>query len=297
MYYIRISHLISSEEKIYAITIFLQQPTKRSLKSMMINLLVILLVGLLLPLVAVAQRPNVILIFADDIGFGDLECYGHPYSETPNLCRLAREGTRFENFYVTGNVCPHSRSGLLTSRNPSWFPNYTPDYGFRGTETIYNMLDDAGYQTGHIGKWNIGIDPDNEHNEYGIDYYRGTGSQSEDPFGREGKRFSTAIDFLENNAREPFYLNMWIYATHTPIKPSEQFLDRYRNLDIDYSKFGGSLDGVSEDRIRKYLADLWSLDLNVGRLLDKLDELGIADNTLIAFTSDNGPEEGWGKFE
>lgn len=256
-----------------------------------------LLVAWLLPFLSLAQpKPNVILIFADDIGFGDLECYGHPYSETPNLCRLADQGTRFENFYVTGNVCPHSRSGLLTSRNPSWFPNYTAQYGFRGTKTLYNLLQDAGYNTGHIGKWNIGLDPDNQSKEYGIDYHRRVGTDKGDPFGREGKRFSKAIEFLENNAQEPFYLNMWIYATHTPIVPEEQFVDRYRDLEIDYSKFGGHLDNVSKDKIRKYLADLWSLDRNVGRLLDKLDDLGIADNTLIAFTSDNGPDNNEGAY-
>jgi N-acetylgalactosamine-6-sulfatase len=102
------------------------------------------------------ERPNFIFIFADDVGFGDLKCYGHPYAVTDNLDRLAREGTSFRQFHTTGNVCPNSRAGFMTSRNPSWYPNYTKDYGFLGTPTVTKILHDAGYTVGHVGKWNIG---------------------------------------------------------------------------------------------------------------------------------------------
>jgi len=251
--------------------------------------------------VAMAQdeeppRPNVIMIFADDVGYGDLSCYGNPYSETPNLCRLAEEGTQFHNFYVTGNVCPHSRAGLMTSRNPSWFPNYTSQYGFMGALTINNLLSDADYHTAHIGKWNIGANPEVEQSQYGIQTLRQTGSNRNDPFGREGMRFTHAMQFVEEHQDEPFYLNLWIYATHTPVNPQQQFVDRYKDIQIDYSKFGGQLDGIPQEKIHNYLADLWQMDINIGRLLDHLDRLGMAENTIVAFTSDNGPDIREGKI-
>jgi N-acetylgalactosamine-6-sulfatase len=242
------------------------------------------------------SKPNVIIIFTDDIGWGDLSCTGHPYAETPSICRLAEEGTIFENFYVTGNVCPHSRTGLMTSRNPSWFPNYTAEYGFMGALTVTNLMKDAGYHTGHLGKWNIGSDPEGDAQDYGILTVERVGSEEDDPFGREGLRFTKAIDFVEDHKDEPFYLNLWIYATHTPIDPPQVFIDRYKDLFIDYSKFDDQMQEVSNVTMHKYLADLYSLDLNVGRLLDKLDELGLAENTVIAFSSDNGPQNGQGTY-
>lgn len=100
---------------------------------------------------AQSRSPNFVFLFADDLGFGDLACYGHPYAKTPNLDRLAAQGTLFRQFHVNGNVCPVTRAGLMTGRNPSWFPNYTDQYSFMGATTITNILHDAGYVTGHIG--------------------------------------------------------------------------------------------------------------------------------------------------
>ena len=216
------------------------------------------------------------------------------YSETPNLCRLAEEGTKFENFYVNGNVCPHSRAGLMTSRNPSWYPNYTAEYGFMGALTITNLLKDAGYYTGHIGKWNIGSDPQADGELYGIDNVERTGSRSGDELGREGLRFDRALQFVEDHQDELFYLNIWVYATHTPIDPPEHFVERYEDLEVDYSLFDEYMDEVSDNKMHKYLADLYSLDLNVARLLNQLDKLGLAEDTIVAFSSDNGPQENQG---
>ena len=118
----------------------------------------------ILPSLAAAdERPNFLLIFCDDIGFGDLASYGHPYAKTLNLDRLAAEGTSFRQFHVSGNVCPVTRAGLMSSRNPSWYPNYTEDFGFMGQKTITNILKDAGYYTGTHEKahpssfcWSVG---------------------------------------------------------------------------------------------------------------------------------------------
>ena len=276
-----------------------------SIRSILLSKLCFLLV--LCPLITVnAQpdtdqtRPNFLLIFADDLGFGDLACYGHPYADTPNLDRLAAEGTLFRQFHVNGNVCPHTRAGLMTSRNPSWFPNYTDDYSFLGTTTITNILQDEGYVTGHIGKWNIGPDYDAEYEEYGIDDLRITGSIGGDPRGKEGLRFDETLDFIEQYKNETFYLNLWIYATHTPINPPQNLIDHFANVTIDRDLFGVHMQekfdfveangGDIDEYMRIYLGEVWGLDLQVGRLLDKLDELGLADNTIVVFSSDNGPE-------
>ena len=257
---------------------------------------------------ASSERPNFILIFCDDLGFGDLASYGHPYAETPNLDRLASQGTSFRQFHVNGNVCPVTRAGLMTSRNPSWFPNYTGDYGFLGQTTVTNVLQDAGYLTAHVGKWNIGSDPDAEAVDYGIDYLKITGSVDQDPRGKEGLRFDEAIAFLEqhHHQQHPFYLNLWLYTTHVPIEPPQSFLDHFQNLTIETSRFGEHMQtklqeitnqgGDINESMRIYLAEVLALDTQVGRLLDKLDQLGLTDTTVVAFSSDNGPErikQGW----
>jgi len=253
------------------------------------------------------KRPNFVFIFSDDVGFGDpaSPAYGHPYALTPNLDRLASEGTSFRQVHMTGNVCPISRAGLMTSRNPSWFPNYTDDFGFLGTLTLQQFLHDSGYTVGHIGKWNIGPTPDetdpSDPNRYGVDDLRLVGSIYGDPRGKEGLRFDEAIDFVEDHYLEdqPFYLNLWIYATHTPVKPSEELKAVFANLTVDRDLFGvnaqetfrdlDAAGGDLDEAMITYLAELYGMDYNIGRLLDKLDELGVADDTIVVFSSDNGP--------
>src|SRR6186997_1474364 len=100
-----------------------------------------------------ASRPNVVLMLADDLGYGDLHCYGHPYARTPNLDRLASEGTRMEQFYVTGVTCCPSRTGFMTSKFPATFQKYPADAGFGNRVTVTELLKKAGYTTGHFGKW------------------------------------------------------------------------------------------------------------------------------------------------
>lgn len=245
------------------------------------------------------DRPNFVFIFTDDIGYGDLACTGHPYARTPNIDRLAREGVIMTQFHVNGNVCPHSRAGIMTGRNPSWFPNYTAQHGFMGRTTITNLLQNAGYRTGHVGKWNIGGDPEGDAIDYGIDFLSRPGHNRSDPRGREGDRFDEAINFIVSNKDEPFYLNLWAMALHTPVEAPQAIVDQFSDVKVKYGDFdewqherfdalkehGGNLNRA----MQLYLADLFALDLNVGRLLDALDENGLTDNTIVVFTSDNGP--------
>ena len=246
------------------------------------------------------ERPNFIFIFLDDLGLGDLKSYGHPYAITDNLDRVATEGTSFYEFHNTGNVCPTSRAGFMTSRNPSWFPNYSEEYGFMGTQTVTKLLHDGGYIVGHVGKWNIGPWPNGtEYEEYGIDDLRLVRSISGDERGREGLRFDEAIDFVQQNQNNPFYLNLWATAPHTPIDPEPEIVVPFKDLQVDTNLFSFHMQnklfrlvngGLNiTENMQKYLGIVYGVDLNVGRLLDKLDELNLADNTVVVFTSDNGP--------
>ena len=105
------------------------------------------------------EPPNIIFILADDLGYGDLACYGHPYAKTPHIDSLAKDGTRFTRYYATGVTCQPSRVGFMTSRHPRSFEYRVGDAGFCHRTTITELLNNNGYSTGHFGKWHLGEDP------------------------------------------------------------------------------------------------------------------------------------------
>jgi len=164
---------------------------------------------------------------------------------------------------------------------------------------VTKLMQAAGYHTGHIGKWNIGKDPVKEAVEYGIDTLKRTKDRDGDPRGREGLRFDDAIEFVEIHKDKPFYLNLWIHATHTPVDAPQPMINEFANIFVKEEDFGHWMKGTFQDikdrggdvdqSMRVYLADLYALDLNVGRLLDKLNDLNLDHNTVVVFTSDNGP--------
>jgi N-acetylgalactosamine-6-sulfatase len=98
-----------------------------------------------------ARQPNIVFVLADDLGYGDLSCYGHPYAQTPELDKLASEGTMFHRFYVTGVTCCPSRTGFMTSWHPASFPKFLGDFGFGGRVAGTELLQRAGFRTGHFG--------------------------------------------------------------------------------------------------------------------------------------------------
>lgn len=243
------------------------------------------------------QLPNIVLMFADDLGYGDLGCYGHPYAKTPVLDQLAKEGTRFTQFYVTGVTCNPSRTGLMTGLFPARFPKYAADYGFGDRVTITELLKKRGYKTGHFGKWHMG--PDDSNGTYGIHNIKVIGKSRTESAGRDDDLYAAAIDFIRKNKNSPFYINIWGHATHFPVNPADNLAAQFQDVKVhrkdfaptmqhkfdECEKIGGNID----DSLQKYLGDVYQIDLNVGRVLKTIDELGLRENTIVVFSSDHGP--------
>lgn len=273
-------------------------------------------------------KKNVVFILVDDLGWKDLGCYGSTFHETPNIDRLASTSNLFANAYTPNPVCSPTRASLMTGKYPSrigitdWIPGDDPkERKYLGVEdmnqlpleevTIAETLKKDGYKTFFAGKWHLGNKgylPDNQ----GFDINIG-GNHTGQPFGGyyspyenpqltdgpEGEYLTDrltdeSIKFMEANKKEPFLLYLAYYTVHTPIQASKKHLARFQekqkslkdSLAITAPEGKGLT--VQNQRNPEYASMLYSLDENVGRLLNKLDELGIADNTLIVFTSDNG---------
>lgn len=244
------------------------------------------------------NKPNIVFILADDLGWGDLAAYGHPYARTPNIDTLAAEGTMFHRFYVPGPVCAPTRASFMTSRSPATFvkPD-THKHGLQGRMTITELLNNNGYATGHFGKWNIG--DTQESGTYGIDKVsRGIKARDTIP-ARDAPKFAAAIRFIENNKDVPFYANIWIDAVHFAVDPHRSLTAEFKDIDVkreDFSKFMQEKIDETENAGRSpdegmaaYLGEVYGLDVMVGNLLQKLDELGLRENTIVVFSSDNGP--------
>src|SRR6266540_1881026 len=262
------------------------------------------------------RPPNIIIIMADDLGYGDLGCYGHPSIRTPNLDRMAAEGIRFTDFYASAPVCTPSRAGLMTGRLPLrtgmasdarrvLFPDSAG--GLQPNEiTIARALKAKGYATACIGKWHLGHLPQYLPTRHGFDYYFGipySNDMDRDPKapeGREGifhakieyfqvplmrneefierpadqatltRRYTEeALRFIEQNKSKPFLLYFPHTFPHVPLFASAKFK-------------GTSPRGLYGDVVEE-------LDWSAGQVLDLLRREGLAQNTFVFFTSDNGP--------
>ncbi|HUX94965.1 MAG TPA: sulfatase-like hydrolase/transferase [Bacteroidales bacterium] len=259
---------------------------------------------------AEGQKPNIIFILADDLGWADLPAYGHKsviahggwtvYGELkmPNLDRLASEGTIFSQYYVNSGVSSPSRTGIMTGQFPGRLAIHDyiadhelnlkrgmPDYLNPAVSTITKLLKTGGYRTGHFGKWHLGsgnVSPKPE--EYGIDIFK---TCLDGPMKRVGSTEMIAdetIKFIEASGNNPFYINVWLYDPHSPLHPTEKMMEPYKNLSPGWGDQKGALE--------VWYAVLSDIDRHVGRIMDKLDELGLSKNTIVVFTSDNGPESG-----
>ena len=245
-------------------------------------------------------KPNIIFLLTDDSGFADFGCYGHPYAKTPNIDKLAADGTRFTQFYATGVTCCPTRTGLMTSKWPASYPTYPANGGFADRVTITELLHKHGYATGHFGKWHIGPDDQAKAGTYGIDVVSAaTGAaKKKNTAGRDAPIYNEAIKFIEQHKERPFYMNVWGHISHHKVDPPQSYIDKFKDLAVDESKFAEpmqekfaackSLGGDVSEHMRAYLADIYSLDEDIGRLLKRLDELGLRDNTIVVFSSDQG---------
>lgn len=250
-----------------------------------------------------SQKPNIIFLLADDLGGGDLRCYGHPYARTPHIDSLARDGTRFTQFYATGATCCPTRTGLMTSKFPATYPTYPANGGFANRVTITELLKKQGYATGHFGKWHIG--PEQKAGTYGIDAIGreeegGKKKKAADERGRDAHIYDDAIKFIEQHKGGPFYVNVWGHISHNPVNPTDALVKRWSTLKVKDSDFPAQMHGKFtdvrkaggdvDDAMRRYLADVESLDDSVGRLLKRLDKLGLRENTIVVFSTDQGAD-------
>jgi uncharacterized sulfatase len=242
------------------------------------------------------RPPNFIVIFADDLGYGDLACYGSKTNQTPNLDRMAAEGIRFTDFYVPMPFCAPSRAALLTGRYPfrnGVVGNPAPDSGINDVGlppaevTIAEALKPKGYTSICIGKWHLGHKPELMPRKQGFDEYYGilysndmrpvqivhNERVAQYPVVQSNLTqdyTKRATDFIERNRDKPFFLYLPHAMPHKPLAASEEFYTPHTPADL-------------------YADVIRELDWSVDRILAKVKELGLDDNTLVMFASDNGP--------
>ncbi len=271
-------------------------------------------------------RPNILFILADDLGWMDTSVYGSRYYKTPNVDRLAKKGMLFTDAYSASPLCSPTRASLLTGKYPSreglnitmpgchlpplakdaklMANSAAPDRKMvtpescrhiQGPEYTYaNAFKDAGYKTGVIGKWHLGLNEEHWPKNYGFDFDMGAPvpgppsyfapyKMKNFPEGDAGEYVTDrvtkeALRFIEANKNDPFVLSVWHFAVHAPYQAVEDITAKYR--DVNDSR------GKQDCAVMASMIE--SFDTGVGKLLDKLDELDLTDNTIIIFFSDNG---------
>ena len=261
-----------------------------------------------------SQRPNVVLIITDDVGYGDIGSYGSPDIKTPHLDRLASEGVRLTDFYAAPQCTP-TRAALISGRYQqrvkmeramgsagAWL-----DTGLTATgRSLPQLLKNNGYRTGLVGKWHLGYKPEFGPNAHGFDYFFGFLSgyidfythvradgqhdlfENTAPVHEDGYMTdlitARALRFIEQRGAAPFFLNVSYNAAHWPYQVPDHFSKSANN-----AAFQGPADAVPATR-KDYAAMLERADAGVGQIVQKLAALGLTQNTLVIFTNDNGGE-------
>lgn len=250
-------------------------------------------------------KPNIIIIMADDMGYFDIGCYGSDI-QTPNVDRLAKEGLMMTDFYSAAPNCSPARAGLLTGRTPSrtgvydWVPANGPMHLPESEVTIAELLKDNGYATCHVGKWHLarwtntdgilGPTPGDQGFDhwFAVDNNASPNHLNPVNFQRNGEKLGKlhgyscqlvveeGITWLKERGhnKKPFFLNVWFNEPHKKLASPPELIEKQPNLS-------------PEDAL--YYANVENLDLAVGKLLNALDEMELTNNTLVLFTSDNGP--------
>jgi arylsulfatase A-like enzyme len=258
-----------------------------------------------------SARPNFLIIFTDDHGYGDVSTYGAKDVRTPHIDRIAKEGMLFTSMRANCTVCSPSRAALLTGRYADrvgvpgvirTIPSDSWGYFNPQVPTLANLLGGAGYHTAIIGKWHLGLESPNLPNERGFDYFHGFLGDMMDSYTthlREGQNFMRhnkevinptghatdlfsdwAADYVRGRAKvsnQPFFLFLTYNAPHFPIEPPAEWLEKVKKRDP----------GMKKDRASN-VAFVEHLDDGIGRVLAALDESGLTQNTMVVFTADNG---------
>lgn len=256
------------------------------------------------------EKPNIIFILADDLGYGDLSCYGAKDLQTPNIDALANEGIRFTRAYANSTVCSPSRAAILTGNYPDLvgvpgvirdMPNNTWGNLKDDVVTLPEALQKLNYTTALIGKWHLGYKSPDLPNDRGFDLFKGfLGDMMDDyytheragvnwmrensldinPKGHATDIFTDwSLEFLkkQKHREKPFFLFLAYNAPHDPVQPPQEWLDKVENREQ-----------IAEPKRQKMIALIEHLDYNVGRILNDLKALGLDKNTIVIFTSDNG---------
>jgi arylsulfatase A len=252
------------------------------------------------------DKTNFVVILCDDLGYSDLGCFGHPKIKTPHLDKLATDGMRLTDCYAGAPVCSPSRAGLLTGRIPNrvgiydWIPQKSPMHLRASEVTVATLLKQAGYQTCHVGKWhcngmfNSAEQP--QPGDHGYDHWFATQNNAapthKNPtnFVRNGKRVGPtdgyssqvivdeAMSWLtQRDQSKPFLLMVWLHSPHETIATASSFVEPY-------------LAAAETAEQAEYFGNVSQVDHEVGRLLKSLDDGGLRENSLVFFSSDNGPE-------
>lgn len=260
--------------------------------------------------VASGTRPNVILVMTDDQGYGDMGCHGNEILKTPNIDRLHDESVRFTNFHVSP-FCTPTRAALMTGRYPARTGAYRTSSGrtmlHTDEKTVANIFSDGGYATGMVGKWHLGDNAPHRPQDHGFQnvvWHRcgGVGQASDhwgndyfdDTYERNGKFekfegyctdvwFAEGMRFVEENQEKPFFLYLALNAPHGPYRVEEKWSAPYKDQ-------AGWRNGAN------FYGMIANIDHNLGLLRGKLDTLGLAENTILIFMTDNGTAAG-GKFD
>ena len=288
---------------------------------------------------AFSASPNILIIYVDDLGYGDTAVYGHPLVKTPNIDQLAKEGVRFTQFYAPSALCSPSRAGLLTGRTPyrtgvkSWIPDNSDVSLARDEFTIAQLVKPLGYRTAVIGKWHLNgglhLEDMPQPRDFGFDYQYGLAAwvknekaekaksgklypdnmyRNNEPVGQTNK-FSAelitdeAIEWLSSAHDEPFFLLLTYSEVHTPVASPEKYLVQYDEFLTDESRGDAwhyYMDWADRPNRGKgeYYANISYMDAQMGRVLELLRQSGRLDDTLVIFSSDNGPvtsdpQEAW----
>lgn len=260
-------------------------------------------------------RPNIVFIMTDDAGYGDLGIYGAPDVRTPVLDQLARDGVRFTNFYSNGPTCSPTRAGLISGRYQQRYNVEAPlptapraeGRGLRAEgHSLPHLLKTAGYDTALVGKWHLGYEPDQSPEAHGfdyffgfkagfVDYYQHTNSDGEPDLWENGQLVTEegymtdliterAVRYIRERRNGPFFLSVQYNAPHWPYQPPDRPSVAPRNA--AHLQPWEDNPGTRAD----YVAMLERVDQGVGQILEALDEAGIADDTLVIYTNDNGGE-------